>query len=180
MKLLNEVDGPVRRDHGEAERKRRKHGPPSAVIATAESQNEGDQVDCQRGDPDQRHRRDVLGDEGGDGNQRERAQRRKRDPEQAQPHVGRLAQGHVAPARAIARRSARGQRANHGDISASASKKDKACGPKPGLFRNVQKRFDEKWIGEEAAQRRRVGNGEQRVGRCRGARVPGLQEGARG
>ncbi len=52
-----------------------------AAAANVEDEDEGQQVEHQRQDPDERHRSDVLRDMAGDREQHQRAERRKPQPE---------------------------------------------------------------------------------------------------
>ena len=176
-----------RDDHGAGEDQgRHRHGPAMHGDSAFEGDDEGDEIDGERHDPDERDRGDALGDESGDRDERQRAQRREHDPahRHGERH-GRARGGRIFGDQRIAitaRRRRDRDRAKAGPGSGTAQEYEEhiAGRPQPSLCGRRQRRLEQEGIGQEAEERGGVGQREEPIRRTHAARIPSLDERARG
>ena len=153
-----------------AERRREQREEDVAAVpaAAVEAQDEGEQVERERHDPQQRHGGDVLRDVVGHREQQQRARRGERAPQHWRASVG---GGASPPSRLRRRRAPRmdGRRARAGSTLASprrAHSTDEervARRPADRLRARRRPRLDSERIAEQRQQRREVGQREQAV-----------------
>ena len=176
------------------ERRQRQHQVAQVPAAAVEAQDEGDQVDRQRHDPQQRHRGDVLGDVAGDRQQQDAAHRGKARPEQLAPDPrrrfggtgGSRSKNGVRPGFCFAcvgrrdlRHRCRSRAGLHqGGGDAQCDEQPVARRPGDRLRVRGDPRLDRERIGEQRQHRCQIRKREQpvRIASRVALREPGLQQ----